>query len=160
MWSFSLVSLGLIAVVSANWKPIVGPSSSSFNKKIPFGESHTYYGNEFLSEYAGFGDDHLIVPSLAGHQSTTLLGGESLGKSVEISVKVMSNLWVISGGLTLPLSIFRTSAGPRNTPWSTRAPCRSTRPCRTWTSSHYATGCDSPITRAITPYSPTRVSVS
>lgn len=84
MWSISILILGLAVTVSATWRPIVGPSSSSFNKKIPFGESHTYYGNEFLSEYAGLGDDHLLVPS----HSSAILGSEHLatiGNTVSVS---------------------------------------------------------------------------
>lgn len=83
MWTLFLLALSLIATASATWRPIVGPSSSSFNKKVPFGDSHTYYGNEFLSEYAGLGEEHLLV-----HHST-ILGSDSLsplGKSPEISV--------------------------------------------------------------------------
>lgn len=47
---------------------------------------------------------------------------------------------------------------PRSTLWSTRAPCRSTSPCPAWTNSPCATGCGSPITRAIIPCSLIRVS--
>lgn len=94
MWTFTLLSICLFALVSATWRPIVGPSSSSFNKKVPFGDSHTYYGNEFLSEYSGLGEDHLLVPNLSGPHESAILESDSLGslgKSPEIAVIVNLN---------------------------------------------------------------------
>lgn len=94
MWTFTLLSISLFALVSATWRPIVGPSSSSFNKKVPFGDSHTYYGNEFLSEYSGLGEDHLLVPNLSGPHESAILESDSLGslgKSPEIAVIVNLN---------------------------------------------------------------------
>lgn len=92
----SLLTVTLLASASATWKPIVGPSSSvsysssSLNKNIPYtGDTHTYYGNEFLSEYASLGEDHLIVPNLSGH--SPVLGSDSVSafghtKPAELSV--------------------------------------------------------------------------
>lgn len=93
MWSSTtstvLLAVGLIASASATWRPIVGPSSSSFNKKVPFGDSHTYYGNEFLSEYAALGgNEHLLVPSTSNSHPSSAVGAESLsafGSDVSVS---------------------------------------------------------------------------
>lgn len=68
----------------------MGPSSSSFNNKAPFGDSHTYYGNEFLSEYAALGNEHLLVPSSSSLDShpSPVVGAESLsayGNDVSVS---------------------------------------------------------------------------
>lgn len=99
MWKLatkSLLVLGLFACATATWRPIVGPSSSSFNNKIPFGDSHTYYGNEFLSEYASLGNEHLLVPSLS-HQPSAVLGSESLssfGNDVKPKPNPVSDHWV------------------------------------------------------------------
>ena len=100
MWKV-LLALGLIASASATWKPIVGPSSSSFNKKIPFGDSHTYYGNEFLSEYANLGAEHLLLPS----QHATVLEAEPLHSSFgsDVMTGISEPNWWISTEISLSL---------------------------------------------------------
>lgn len=110
MWKV-LLALGLVASASATWKPIVGPSSSSFNKKIPFGDSHTYYGNEFLSEYANLGAEHLLLPS----QHATVLEAEPLRSSFgsDVITGISEPDWWISTEISLPLS---PSAGQVQTP--------------------------------------------
>lgn len=100
----SLFTVTLLASASATWKPIVGPvsySSSSLNKNIPYtGDTHTYYGNEFLSEYASLGDDHLIVPNLGGH--SPVIGSDSVSsfghtKHAELSVRKFAELIELRG---------------------------------------------------------------
>lgn len=169
MWTFTtkvLFSVALIASsASATWRPIVGPSSSSFNTKIPFGESHTYYGNEFLSEYAGLGNDHLLVqqPAISVPASTGALssyGSDVKKLTVHESSQSGSNERISLLLLFLQITNRRTSAVPKSTHWSTRALYSLINLCPVWISSPYATGCGSRTTRVITPFSRILVSVN
>lgn len=97
MWTFTkvLLTVGLIASASATWRPIVGPSSSSsFNSKAPFGDSHTYYGNEFLSEYAALDHEHLLVPSVKHQHAPALLASSDSLSAFGSDVNNNSNSWI------------------------------------------------------------------